>query len=202
MKKNEFLNRLRARLSELPKNEVEERLDFYSEMIDDRMEEGLTEEAAVMELGTVEAVARQIVSEIPIMTIIKDKMTLKRRLRGWEILLLCLGAPVWLSLLLAALAVALSLYIVLWAVAVVASWSVFFAFVGCAFGGTLGGILFALLGNWLTGLALIGAAVFLGGLSIFTFYGCLSATKGTVALTKKISFWIKRCFVGKEKAYE
>ena len=38
----------------------------------------------------------------------------KRRLQAWEIVLLALGLPVWLSLGLAALAVVLSLYVVVW----------------------------------------------------------------------------------------
>ena len=47
MSKSEFLTALRARLGGLPQGDVAERLDFYSELIDDRMEEGLSEEAAV-----------------------------------------------------------------------------------------------------------------------------------------------------------
>ncbi len=42
MTKQEFIAELRKGLSGLPKKELEERLTFYSEMIDDRMEEGLT----------------------------------------------------------------------------------------------------------------------------------------------------------------
>ena len=37
MRKQEFLDTLRARLSGLPKQDVEEWLGFYSEMIDDRV---------------------------------------------------------------------------------------------------------------------------------------------------------------------
>ena len=202
MTKNEFLKNLRERLSDLPKSEVEERLDFYSEMIDDRMEEGASEEDAVKSLGSTEAVARQIISEIPIMTIVKEKMKPKRKLGAWEIVLLSVGSPIWLSLLIAAFSVLLSLYIVLWAVGVVTAWAVFGAFVGGAFGGIFSGVLFAFLGHGPTGLALVGASVLLAGLSIFAFYGCVAATKGTVALTKKIALGMKYCFVGKEKRYE
>ena len=46
MLKNEFMEQLRSRLVGLPSQEVEERLGFYSEMIDDRIEDGLTEEEA------------------------------------------------------------------------------------------------------------------------------------------------------------
>ena len=47
MGKQEFLAQLRKGLQGLPQEDIEERLTFYSEMIDDRMEEGLSEEEAV-----------------------------------------------------------------------------------------------------------------------------------------------------------
>ena len=159
MNKQEFLDKLRTGLMGLPKDDLEERVNFYSEMIDDRMEEGVSEEDAVKSLGSTEAVARQIISEIPIMTIVKEKMKPKRKLGAWEIVLLAVGSPVWLSLLIAAFAVLLSLYIVLWAVGVVTAWAVFGAFVGGAFGGIFSGVLFTVLGHGPTGLALVGASV-------------------------------------------
>ena len=48
MNKLEFIAELRDRLSGLPQGEVEERLSFYSEMIDDRMEDGVSEKEAVL----------------------------------------------------------------------------------------------------------------------------------------------------------
>ena len=49
MRKQEFLAQLRKALSGLPQDEIEERLTFYGEMIDDRMEEGLSEEERELE---------------------------------------------------------------------------------------------------------------------------------------------------------
>lgn len=46
MSKQEFLEQLRRGLSGLPREDIEERLKFYSEMLEDRMEEGLSEEEA------------------------------------------------------------------------------------------------------------------------------------------------------------
>ena len=51
---------LREELMGLPQDEIEERLDFYSEMIEDRMEEGLSEEVAVAEIGIPAEIAAQI----------------------------------------------------------------------------------------------------------------------------------------------
>ena len=57
MTKQEFLDRLRRSLAGLPLEDAEERLAFYDEMIDDRMEEGLAEEEAVSSFGTPEEIA-------------------------------------------------------------------------------------------------------------------------------------------------
>jgi uncharacterized membrane protein len=154
MTKNEFLQSLRVRLSELPREDVEERLGFYSEMIDDRIEEGLAEEVAVAELGNVETVARQIISEIPIVSIIKDKMRPKRRLHAWEIVLLSLGSPIWLSLLIAAFAVVISLYAVFWSL-IISLWAVWVSWIACSVAGIFAGIVFGLTTNALSGIFMI-----------------------------------------------
>ncbi len=51
MSKQEFLAQLKDGLSGLPQSDIEERVAFYEEMIDDRIEEGLSEEQAVSEIG-------------------------------------------------------------------------------------------------------------------------------------------------------
>ena len=98
MNKQEFLMRLSKGLSGLPKDDVEERLSFYSEMIDDRIEDGLSEDAAVSEIGDVDKIISQIIRETPITKLAKEKFKPSRALRAWEIVLLvwdcCLrGSP-------------------------------------------------------------------------------------------------------------
>ena len=53
MLKTEFLEQLRAGLAGLPQEDIDGRVAFYSEMIDDRMEEGLSEEEAVAGAGKI-----------------------------------------------------------------------------------------------------------------------------------------------------
>ena len=79
MNKNEFLSALRAALSGLPEADVKERISFYSESIDDRIEEGRTEQEAVSELGTVEEIAAQIIAETPLVKIVKKKPSCSSR---------------------------------------------------------------------------------------------------------------------------
>ena len=63
MNKKEFLEQLQKELAGLPQKELEERLAFYDEMIDDQMEEGRSEEDAVSNMGTVQGVAEQIIAD-------------------------------------------------------------------------------------------------------------------------------------------
>ena len=61
MNKQDFLKELSRALSGLPREDLEERLAFYSEMIDDRMEDGLSEEEAVADIGSIDEAASQII---------------------------------------------------------------------------------------------------------------------------------------------
>ena len=199
MSKQEFLAWLRKGLSGLPQNDIEERLAFYSEMIEDQMEDGVSEEEAVSAIGSVDEIVAQVVAETPLMKIAKERIKSKRRLSTGEIVLLTLGSPIWLSLGIAAFAVILSLYISLWAV-IISLWSVFASFVGCSIGGVLACVIFAVGDNGVSGLAMLAAGIVCAGLAIFVFYGCKAATKGTLILTNKKLIWIKNCFKGKEVA--
>lgn len=199
MKKREFLARLRVRLSDLPRRDVEERLSFYSEMIDDRMEEGLSEEEAVSAIGSADSVASQIAVDAPLAKAAKEKAKPKRRLKAWVITLLALGSPIWLSLAVAAFAIIFSLYVSSWSV-VISLWAAFASVACCAPAGVVAGTVFALTGDGLSGIAIIGAGVACAGLAILLFFGCRAATKGALLLTKGIASGIKNCFSKKEEA--
>ena len=108
MTKMQFLMSLHNKLSGLPQNEIEERLNFYSEMIEDRIEEGVSEEEAVAQIGTVDEIAEQIIADIPLTKIAKEKIKPKRHIKAWEFVLLILGSPLWLSVLIAIFAVIFS----------------------------------------------------------------------------------------------
>ena len=197
MRKQEFLDALQRRLSGLPRADVDERLAFWSEMIDDRIEEGVGEEEAVRDIGSVEEIAAQIIRETSLARIAKERIKPKRRLRAWEIVLLVLGSPIWFSLAVAAFSVILSLYAVLWAL-IVSLWAVFVSLAACAIAGVFAGVLFAFRGYELAGIAMVGASVVCAGLAILLFFGSFAATKGSARLTKKIAFGIKKCFVKQE----
>ena len=197
MKKSEFLNCLRASLGGLPREDVERSEEYYSEMIDDRMEEGLSEEDAVREIGSIEEIVAQTLSEIPLSKLVREKIRPKKRLNAWVIVLLALGSPIWLSLIVSAFAVLISLYATIWSVAV-SLWSVFVSFVASGFAGVVAGIAVGVFQNPLAGIALFGLGLVCAGLSAFFFFGCKATTKGTVLLTKGMALAIKKLLIGKE----
>ena len=192
MTKLEFILALKDKLSHLPQNEVAERLNFYCEIIEDRVEEGLSEQEAVEAVGSVEDIAAQIASEIPL----RAPATRKKRQPAWVIVLLALGCPVWLSLLFAAVAVALSLYAAAWSV-IVSLWATFAALVGSSVGVLGGGLVLAFSANSVVGMAMIGAGIVLAGLSVLFFVLCKAATDGAALLTKKTVLWTKKILAKK-----
>lgn len=199
MKKLEFILALNNKLTGLPKSEIEERINFYVEMIEDRMEEGLSEEEAVAAVGNIDEIAEQIIADIPLSKIAKEKIKPKRELKAWEIVLLILGFPLWFPLIIAAVSVVFSFYAVLWSV-IITLWAAFAAVIGTAFGVFTFGFYSAFSGKLLVGLALIGASLAYAGASILLFFGCKAVTNGLLLLTKKIVLAIKNCFVKKEVA--
>ena len=199
MTKQEFLCLLRQKLSGLPEQDIEDRLTFYGEMIDDRIEEGCSEQDAVSDIGSADEIAAQIIADIPLTRLAKERLKPTRKMSTVEVVLLAIGSPIWLSLAIAAMAVVLSLYVVLWSV-IVSVWAVFASFAACAVGGAVAGVVLACVGNVPSGIVLLGAGLVCAGLAILLHFGCGAATGGIVWLTKKIAFGIKKCFVRKEVA--
>ena len=198
MTKLDFIAELGDRLSGLPEAEVDERLSFYNEMIDDYIEDGLGEEEAVARIGRIDEIVDQIIADVPFAKLAKEKIKPKRKMRAWEIVLLAVGSPLWITLGAVALAVFLTLYAVLWTLVAVA-WSVFAVFAACAPAGIALGVLSFVFGRPFPAIAYIGVGLVCAGLAIFAFFGCIAATKGCAVLTKKIALGIKKCFVRKER---
>ena len=197
MNKEEFLSELRRKLSGLPQEDIEERIAFYSEMIDDRMEDGLPEEA-VAGIGTVDGIVEQIMSEIPLSKLVREKVKSKRSLKAWEIILLVLGSPIWLPILISVLAIFLSVYVIIWAVAV-CIYAACFSMAAGAVGGISGLFISLFKGAPAVALFSLGAAAVCAGLSILLLYVSVWVTKLILKMTKRIVLGIKTSFVGKEE---
>ena len=123
MDRQTFLTALEAQLRRLPEQERQQSLRYYEEMIDDRMEEGMDEQAAVAAMGDVAEIAQEVLMELSLPRLVKTRLKPQRKLRVWEIVLLALGSPVWLPVVMTAVVLFLVFYLVLWILAA-ACWCV------------------------------------------------------------------------------
>lgn len=196
MDKQEFLSELREKLTGLPETEIDERVSFYREMIEDRMEEGLSEEDAVLAAGAIDEIITQTIADTSLSKIAKDRFKSKGSLSPFELLLLIIGSPIWLSILIAVIAVIFSLYISLWSV-IVSLWAVFASAVACCTAGVIAGIVMICIGKVHAGIALISGGAVCAGLAILLCLTSKAATAGMTLLSKKLVLWIKRCFIRK-----
>lgn len=129
MNKQEFLARLGDLLACLPADKIAESQAFYAEAIDDRMEDGMTEEEAVAALGSPGAVAEAILDELPAVPRAIAKTKRRSTVLLWTLAIV--GSPVWLSLAFAFALTAVLVYACIWALAACV-WILAAAFI-CAF---------------------------------------------------------------------
>ena len=119
MRKEEFLSTLRSQLAGLPKEDIEEQIEFYSEAIDDRIEEGQSEEEAVRAVGGVDQAVTQIAENTPLSKLVKEKVVPKRKISAFEVILIILGFPLWFPLLVTAFVLFLVFYLLVWVLVLV-----------------------------------------------------------------------------------
>ena len=197
MKKEAFLNELRSRLYGLPQSDIEDRVSFFGEMIDGRMEDGMSEEEAVAAMEPIDTIVGQIMSEIPLARLVKTKVKPEKGHKAWKIVLLICLFPIWFPLFIAFAAIIFSLLVAIWAVIIsfyVVAGSLVIASLGCVIAtGAYFGI-----GRIVPGIGGFGAIFVCIGLSILFFLLSIAMTKGTVFLTRKMFIGLKTSFVGKE----
>lgn len=197
MNKEQFLAALEEKLRGLPKEDRQRSLEYYFEMIDDHIEEGMSEEEAVAACGSVDEVAEQILLCTPLPKLVHRQVKPKRRMRAWEIVLLILGSPLWVSLLIAAIAIVFAICVALWVVVI----AIYAAAIVC---GAVGVAMSAMSlvsvvqGQFLPALLCFGCGLICAGLTILLFVAGLWAAKGVVALIRLMFRGIKRCFIRKE----
>ena len=200
MKRSEFLEELKARLWAMPEGDIQNSLDYYSEMIDDRMEDGLSEEEAVAAIGNLDEIVKQILTETPrppqVVKPEKKQIPVQDNTKIWMIVLLVLGSPLWIPLVVSAVSVVFSVYVSLWSV-VISLYAVFIALAASAVGCIVGS--FFMIGNPGTGMVAWGAALVCAGLAILLFMLSNLAAKSLVKLTKWGWKSLKRIFRRKER---
>lgn len=198
MTKIEFVSKLRSKLSNFPEQEVNDRISFYIEMIDDYIEEGFAEEKAVEKLGSIDEIASIIAGDIPLVKIAKKNLKTNRKLSSLEITLLIVGFPIWFSLLAAGFAVVIALYASIWAV-VISLWSCVVSFAVCSLAAILLTVVYLCVGNVPLALMALSLSFVLFGLSILFYLLCKYLTLWVIKLTNKMIKMFKNLFIKKEE---
>ena len=182
MTRDEFLNRLGELLACLPADQVKETQEFYAEVIADRMEDGMTEAEAVAAMGTLGEVAEATLDELPAVPRAIARTKRKSTALLWALAIV--GSPVWIPLLLAFVAVAATVYICIWVLALCV-W-----IVAAAFGGAgVVGLLFTIIVHVPYVLTSMGMGFASIGVALLAGAGAWTASKQIARLS---ALWAKK----------
>ncbi len=194
MNKSEFLEQLESGLKDLPNSEIKKSLNYYSEMIDDRIEDGESESDAVASLGSVDEIAVSVKSQTQLPTQTKQKSGYKI----FIIILLVLGSPIWLSILLALFSIILAVYVTAASI-IIALFSVVASFL---LGGTAAvfGSPIIMYSNIQTGIFCIGAGLILFGFGVFLAYGTVKLSSLIIKFTAFCGRKLKSLIIKKKSA--
>lgn len=196
MTRVEFLNELNLRLADAGVPDAQDLLFFYDEAIRDRMDSGMPEEVAVADVGSIQEIVRNARAEMPMPLVVREAFTnyheeAKSRGTGWLwILLVILFFPA----ILGALSALLGLYIGFWGMVI----GLFAAVCSIGIAGVCltgyGAIICIFhLFPMTSGVLILGAGLFLIGLSLLLWLP-------TKALTKLLIFAVKTIFIKIKRA--
>ncbi len=198
-KGNEFLIELKNKLSHLPISETGKVLSYYSESLEDKIEDGMTEEEAVKSFGSIEEIVKNLEAEIPLSTVVKDKVKTKTKTSDVNIALLImvliLGSPIWISFLALAFGLFVGAVAVLWALPITIV-SIYVSLYPIAISGIFFGFVRMFEVSFSTGLAYLAVGVISAGLAVMFFKpvleGCKLWIKINIYPFKKLKQWLIR----------
>lgn len=191
MTRNEFISSLSARLQGIPGTERQKALDWYSELICDRMEE-MPEADAVSGIGSVDEIADEILSQYRQNTTAvhssdgTEPQSRRSPDKGVNTALVIFAAavlsPIWLPLLIVGLSLALVAVVLVWcAVVTVGVMLVSAAAVGAV--GLVYGFWALFVINPAYGLLVLGAALTAAGLTLALIPLIVVTVKGAAKFT-------------------
>lgn len=197
MDRQTFLAALTQSLARLPAAEIEKAINYYHEIFDDRLEEGMSETEIIAGLEPVEVIAQRIIDETPMHTLIKAKArSMQSGNKALNIILLVLGFPLWFPIVMSLLAILLTAYIVIWSLILVL-FSIVLALGIAALAGIFGSPFgFAVQPG--IGVLMLGGGLLSGGLTILAFFIALYGSKGLIRLTVLMARGIRSLFLRKK----
>ena len=202
MNKAEYLNQLSERLRHLPGVEVERLLNYYDEMIQDRVEDGASEEDAVLSIGSVEDAVNAAMYETSIPTLMKVRFKESKEKASsktlWMVLLI-LGAPIWLPLVAVFFSVCLILYCAIWLL-VLSAYLIEISFALTAVVGVISSAANLARLSIPLGLSLLGVALVAAAIAMLLFRPLIGVAKALMKGTVLFVMKVKSIFIRKEVA--
>jgi len=197
MNRQEYLDEIKDKLLGLSEEDIDKALDFYMEAIDDRIEDGLTEDQAIKAVGSSDEVAEQILMDTPLPKLVSASVKPRRTLKAWEIVLIVISAPIWIPLAIALIAIAFSVFVVIF--------SLIFALIAVLIGLTLGGVgllaaaIFSIFaGSAGTAVMKLAVGLVAVGIGILLFIPIKACVLWLIELCGRFFKWIKKQFVKRQ----
>lgn len=190
--KNEFLIKLRAALKGLPQEEIERTIDYYSEIIDDAVEDGEDEQTVIDRQGSIDDIAENIINEVPVRKLVREGIK-DFHMSAALVILLIMASPIWFPVFTALFILLFTLYIMLWVVAAVL-FAVLFA-IALSGAAMLITTPFLVPVNPVKAMLSLGMALICGGFAVFLFYMSIWYVKLTAKFTLFLIRQIKNIFI-------
>lgn len=202
MTKEEFLKTLKSELEKQSISNIESMIEYYDEMICDRMEDGMSEEDAVDSMDSIAEIVHEAVLDKSVPALVKERVKKSRERatqngHGWLwITIAVLGFPVWFPLLLTAFILALTFFIVFWVL--VATLFIVIISLGIAAVACFVATPFVFLGYISPQMALVslGGAFLLAGIVALLWKPCIDLFKKTGILFGRFVMSCKRKIFG------
>ncbi len=196
---DEFLLELKNRMAHLPLTESGKVLSYYSESLQDRIEDGMSEEEAIKSIESIDQIVKNIEAEIPLSAVVKDKVKTKTKNTNVNtvllVLVLVLSSPIWIPILAVIFALAIAFYAVLWTIPIIIG-SLYVSLFPIAISGIFSGFTRMFTISFPTGLAYLGVGLVSAGFAIMLFLPLLEAAKAWIKINiypfKKLKQWLIR----------
>ncbi len=202
-KGDEFLLELKNRLAHLPITETGKVLSYYSESLQDRIEDGMTEEEAIKSFESIYEIVKNLEEEIPLSAVVKDKVisktTKNKNMTAATIVItifaVILTSPIWIILLAVLFSIAVAVVAVLWSIPIIIV-SIYVSLYPVAISGIFFGFTRMFTVSFSTGLAYLGVGVASAGLAIMLLMPIVVGLKGFLKINiypfKKLKQWLIR----------
>lgn len=197
MDRSSLFATLSQRLQGLPEAEIKKVTDYYNEMIEDRMEDGYSEEDAIAALGPVDELVEHTLYDQSIPHLLRANVRPRGEgLSTGRILLLVLSSPIWLPILALAVALFIAAAAVLIAVVAAISGALLAMGVG-AIASTISSVVYLVHGSVVPAIFAFGAALVMAGMVFLLVPYVAKVGRWYVEQMHRLIRFVKKPFVKK-----